>query len=146
MDEHRLQSLSVNVRLVNERIGNLTGHRVCKIEHGDGCISIRFANPSGAPEWFDVRIDGVLGFIDGGTVEQELTAGIVWCPVATYGLELARRVGIDPRVLLELRLDFEGTSGLVTRFNAVGRQICLDERPLMPNEPPMSPEKAPLHG
>jgi len=113
------------VRPVNLRIGNLCHHSVSEIVLSGTALILHFRANGERRSHFALRLDGVIGFIDRGTVLQPLSAGIVWNPVARYGSKLASWAGRDPSTLFELRLDFEGSSGLAIRFNAVAEKICL---------------------
>ena len=115
----------LSVRPVNLRIGNLCHHSVSKIALSGTTLILHFrANGERRPH-FALRLHGLIGFIDRGTVLQPLSAGIVWNPIARYGCKLASWAGRDPSTLYELRLDFDDLSGLAIRFNAVAEKICL---------------------
>jgi hypothetical protein len=106
------------VRRVNIRIGNLSRHSVSRIDFFGTSLVLRFQIRGNGGNGFGLRLDGLLGFSDYGVVSRPLTAGIVWNPVADFGRRLAVRARRDPQGLVELRLDFEDTSGLAIRFNA----------------------------
>lgn len=110
----------LELRPVNHKIGNLRGYvasRVCSF--GDR-LAIQFDPAADGPEPFCVLLEGVLKFVDNGLLSEPLTAGVVWKPVGTFGLEAASRVGRRHTAdLIELRLDYEDESSLYCRFQAV---------------------------
>ena len=111
------------VRPVNLRIGNLSRHSVSEVVLTRDTLVLHFCETGQSTIDFRLQLDGLLGFVDRGAVLQPFTAGIVWAPPGPFGLELAARLACDPATLLELRLDFEDPSGLVSRFAAVARTI-----------------------
>jgi hypothetical protein len=110
---------------INLAIGNLLSLTVDAIELHEKAMVLQFRKLGDCRTDFAIHLQGVLGFVDHGVVLQPLTAGIVWNPAAQFGHELASRAGRDPTRLMELRLDFEDSSGLVIRFNAVAETIRL---------------------
>lgn len=113
----------IAVRPVNLRIGNLHDHMVSEIHFAGNSLVLHFGETGKTALAFSLQLEGLLGFVDRGAVLQPLTAGIVWAPPGPLGRELAARHRRDPESLIELRLDFENSSGLVSRFDAVAQSI-----------------------
>lgn len=115
----------IAVRPVNEKLGNLSRHFVTEILSAERALLLRFSAAGVPAADFTVRLDDVIEFVDRGTVRQPLTAGVVWAPPAEFGRDVAAQWNVPPDSLIELRLDFEDSTGLVSRFNAIAHSVRL---------------------
>lgn len=118
----RVQAL----RPVNQAMGNLRGFVVSELNVNRSRILIHFKSVSGENDDFDLRLDGVLDFIDRGLMLRPLTAGIVWQPVGVYGRKAALRLGVLADILIELRIDYEDAEESRCLFQAVARSVAVD--------------------
>jgi hypothetical protein len=125
---------------VNAKIGNLRQHivttlHVDRIREGESVVTLNFKGTGEGQYDFGLRLDGVIEFVDQGTVLEPLTAGVVWGPIGTWGRRImSKKHLIPPQGLVEIRLDFEDEDGLMTRFQAVATKTALTEGKVFSNQ------------
>ena len=114
------------LRPVNLKLGNLRRHIVTEIRIESGDLIVRFESAD-SQESFCLVLERVVDFVDRGTVSMPLTAGIVWKPLAEFGRSVAAEAALDPKALIEFRLDYETNGTLVCRYQVVAANARLAE-------------------
>lgn len=115
----------IALRPVNLRIGNLSRHSVIEVRLVERTLLLHFSEMGRPFLDFNLQLEGVVALVDRGVTLRPLTAGIVWTPPTPFGCDLAARSGSETAQLIELRLDFENSGGLISRFRAIAESICV---------------------